>query len=74
MKRIHYLIVISVALMGTACVSISQSTATLTQEVIKEADDMHQLNIALVNQLFEERKLVINSFITSQYTLTNREV
>lgn len=74
MKRRHYLIVISVALLGTACVSIPQSTATLTQEVIKEADDMHQLNIALVNQLFEETKLVINSFITSQYTLTNQEV
>ena len=29
---------------------------------------MHQLNIALVNKLFEERKLVINSFITNQYT------
>ena len=36
MKRMHYIIVISVALMGTGCVSIPQSTATLTQEVIKK--------------------------------------
>jgi hypothetical protein len=68
MKRMHYIIVISVALIGTGCVSIPESTATLTQEVIKEAATMHQFNIALVNKLFEERKLVINSFITNQYT------
>ncbi len=51
-----------------SCATIPSSTVTLTQEVIKEADEMHQLNIVLVNQLFEERKQVINSFITNQYT------
>lgn len=66
MKFKIYSILISLFFVG--CVSIPQSTVTLTQEVIKEADQMHQLNIALVNQLFEERKQVINAFITNQYT------
>jgi hypothetical protein len=68
MKRKLYFILIVSASLLLGCVSIPQSTATLTEEVIKEADGMHQLNIALINQLFEERKQVINSFITNQYT------
>ncbi|MEH6537553.1 MAG: hypothetical protein V7719_14235 [Psychroserpens sp.] len=70
MKNRIYRLVLLNAILFVGCVSIPQSTATLTQEVIKEADEMHQLNIALINQLFEERKQVINSFITNQYTPT----
>ena len=40
----------------SACASIPASTATLSQEVIAEANSMHQLNIALINKLFKERK------------------
>lgn len=59
---------ISSSLFFLGCATIPPSTVTLTQEVIKEANAMHQLNIVLVNQLFEERKQVINAFITNQYT------
>ena len=68
--RTNNLIFIMLSFLITSCVSIPKSTATLTQEVIKEADDMHSLNIALVNQLFEERRERLNTFITNQYTPT----
>lgn len=70
MKNKNYLVLYLCSLLFLGCVSIPPSTVTLTQEVIKEADAMHQLNIVLINQLFEERKQVINSFITNEYTPT----
>ncbi|OUR99071.1 hypothetical protein A9Q86_13495 [Flavobacteriales bacterium 33_180_T64] len=70
MKNIIYRLLLLSGSLFVGCVSIPQSTATLTQEIINEADQMHQLNIALVNQLFEERKQVINAFIMNQYTPT----
>jgi len=51
-----------------SCVSIPVSTVALTKEVIKEANDMHQLNITLVHKLFAERRARINLFITTHYT------
>lgn len=53
-----------------SCASIPSSTVTLTKEVIKEADNMHQLNVSLVNRLFDERKEKINLFIENKYTPT----
>jgi len=53
-----------------SCASIPASTATLSQEVISEANSMHQLNIALVNKLFDERKGKVNDFINNQYIPT----
>ncbi|WP_044397292.1 hypothetical protein [Lacinutrix sp. Hel_I_90] len=70
MKNISYVIVCICSLLFLGCASIPPTTVTLTQEIIKEADEMHQLNIILVNQLFEERKQVINAFITNEYTPT----
>ncbi|MEM6685331.1 MAG: hypothetical protein AAF617_05990 [Bacteroidota bacterium] len=57
------LIVISVS----ACASIPASTVNLSQELIAEANSMHELNIALVNKLFDERKGKVNDFINNQY-------
>ena len=51
-----------------SCASIPNSTVTLTKGVISEGDNMHKLNIALVNQLFNERRERLNSFITNKYT------
>ncbi|WP_298424558.1 hypothetical protein [uncultured Kordia sp.] len=50
-----------------SCASIPASTATLSQEVITEANEMHQLNIALINKLFDERKDKVDDFINNQY-------
>lgn len=70
MKKISNLILVICSLLFVGCASIPPTTVTLTQEIVKEANEMHQLNIILVNQLFEERKQVINAFITNEYTPT----
>ena len=66
MKKTYLSLIISSLLIS--CASLPPSTSTLTKEVINEANDMHTLNIALINQLFEERKDRLNSFITDTYT------
>lgn len=51
----------------SSCASIPASTATLSQEIIAEAGSMHRLNVALVNQIFDERQEKVNTFINNQY-------
>lgn len=69
MKTIKKLMMLSLTLLViVSCASIPASTSTLSKEVIKEADGMHQLNISLVNQLYAEREQRINDFISYQYT------
>jgi hypothetical protein len=51
-----------------SCASIPNSTSKLTKDVIDEGDAMHQLNISLVNQLFNEKRARLNTFITDKYT------
>lgn len=51
-----------------SCASIPNATATLAKDVINEGDAMHQLNISLVNQLFNEKRKRLNAFITDKYT------
>lgn len=64
---IRTLLTVAVFIGVVSCASIPASTATLSQEVIAEADAMHKLNIALVNQLFDERKDKVDDFISNQY-------
>ena len=69
MKTIKRILMLFLTLLViVSCASIPASTSTLSKEVIKEADGMHQLNIALINQLYAEREQRINDFITYQYT------
>lgn len=63
-----YLFLIFVSIFFLSCVSLPNSTAKLTKSVIDDGDAMHQLNIALVNELFNERRKRLNTFITSTYT------
>lgn len=51
-----------------SCTSIPKVSSKLTKDVISQADNMHQLNIALVNKLFNERRKRLNTFITNIYT------
>jgi len=51
-----------------SCASIPNATSILTKDVIDEGDAMHQLNISLVNQLFNEKRARLNTFITNKYT------
>ena len=64
---IKSILTVAVFIGVASCASIPASTATLSQEVIAEAGSMHQLNIALVNKLFDERKDKVNDFINNQY-------
>ncbi|MBC8753786.1 hypothetical protein H2O64_03840 [Kordia sp. YSTF-M3] len=61
---------VSIFIGVVSCASIPASTATLSEEVISEAGAMHKLNIALVNQLFDERKDKVNDFINNEYIPT----
>lgn len=62
------IIFICICLSVVSCANIPKSTPILTKNIIDEGDAMHQLNIALVNQLFTERRTRLNNFITNSYT------
>lgn len=62
------LVICTAVLLLISCASIPASTSTLSKEVIKEANGMHQLNISLINQLYGEREQRVNDFITYRYT------
>lgn len=62
-----YLLLFLLALL-ISCASIPNATSTLTKDVINNGDNMHQLNVSLINKLFNERKERLNSFITNTYT------
>ncbi|WP_046757026.1 hypothetical protein [Kordia jejudonensis] len=64
---IKSIVTIGIFIGVVSCASIPASTATLSQEVISEANAMHQLNIALINKLFEERKDKVDDFVNNQY-------
>lgn len=51
-----------------SCASLPNATSSLSKNVIDEGDAMHQLNISLVNQLFDEKRERLNTFITNKYT------
>lgn len=69
MKNIHKtLLIASCLLLLISCASIPASTSTLSKEVIKEANGMHELNLVLINQLYAERSQRVNDFITYRYT------
>ena len=64
-KNILLLLITSILI---SCASLPDATATLTKDVINEGDAMHQLNISLVNELFNEKKARLNTFIINKYT------
>lgn len=69
MKSLNKILLWSVVLLLLAsCASIPASTSTLSKEIIKESNGMHQLNISLIHQLYEEREQRVNDFITYRYT------
>lgn len=70
MKKILYICVLILSSCIISCASLPNSSITLTNEIIKEASDMHALNISLVNQLFEERLERVNLFIENKYVPT----
>lgn len=68
MKKQFFYYFLGLSLLLVSCASLPNATVTLTNEIIKEANDMHALNISLVNQLFEERLQRVNLFVENKYT------
>lgn len=54
--------------MFSSCASVPDSTSLLAEGVISKGVDMHKLNVELVKQLFEERKVQLNFFVRDKYT------
>ena len=67
MKNYHSIFIVLLFLFNS-CASIPEATVTLTQEISSEVDNMHNLNLNLVRQLFNERQQRLNSFINNTYT------
>ena len=49
MKKIQILVLLLLSVFLNSCASLPKSSMILTNEIIKEANDMHALNISLVN-------------------------
>ena len=62
--------IISLVIMACflSCAGLPNATSSLSKNVIDEGDAMHQLNISLVHQLFDEKRERLNTFITNKYT------
>lgn len=51
-----------------SCAQLPIETLTLTDAVIEEGKRMHQLNLKLLNKMFEEKRADIDEFIENKYT------
>lgn len=65
MKKIIYLICL-IAL--ASCAKLPVQTVTLTDAIITEGKRMHELNISLLNKMFNEKSEKIDAFIKNEYT------
>lgn len=50
-----------------SCVRLPVQTITLTETLIEESSRMHELNLLLINKMFEEKREQIDDFITHEY-------
>ena len=69
MKQIKLLLTcLFLILTFSFCVKLPFQTITLTEAVIEESNRMHELNLLLINKMFEEKRERIDDFITLEYT------
>ena len=52
----------------TSCAKIPVQSVALTESIYTEGKRMHELNRALINSMFNEKKQKINDFILNTYT------
>jgi hypothetical protein len=64
MNRFLYLIIFITTL---GCAKIPSQSVDLFESIYEEGTRMHKLNILLVNQLFDERKLEITNRVEKEY-------
>lgn len=53
----------------SSCAKIPVQSAELSQALKDEGERMHLLNLALIDKVFQEKRYLINEFITKEYTL-----
>ncbi|HJV18459.1 MAG TPA: hypothetical protein VJ552_01155 [Sediminibacterium sp.] len=52
----------------TSCAKIPVQSLTLAESITREGKRMHELNIALLNSIYQEKRQKINDFIRNDYT------
>lgn len=59
---------IFVSLLFTSCAKLPIQAVELSQALKDEGDRMHQMNLDLVEYVFNEKKHLVNDFITNEYS------
>lgn len=67
MKLPIYILVLTIIFYSCSA-TIPPQSVTLTDAISEEGKRMHQLNLALLNQMFKEKREGIDSFIKNEYT------
>ena len=65
MKRIFYLFLV---VLISSCAKLPVETIALTDAIIDEGKRMHELNLSLLNKMFDEKREKIDAFIKNEYT------
>lgn len=63
----HILILCSLYLLSNGCARIPLQSVELMENISREGNQMHRLNVAFVNSLFNNRKAAIDTFIAKEY-------
>lgn len=66
MKLRNWLIIFLIS--ATSCAKVPIQAVELSQALKDEGGRMHQMNLALVEYVFNEKKHLVNEFMTNEYT------
>lgn len=66
MKVRNWLIIF--LLSATSCAKVPIQAVELSQSLKDEGGRMHQMNVALIEYVFNEKKHLVNEFMTNEYT------
>jgi hypothetical protein len=66
MKITNWLIILILSI--TSCAKIPIQAVDLSQALKEEGSRMHQVNLSLVEYVFNEKKHLVNEFITNEYS------
>ncbi|MBN8675612.1 MAG: hypothetical protein J0L56_15885 [Chitinophagales bacterium] len=62
----RYLLIFCIVL--SSCAKIPVQSVELSQALKEEGERMHLLNLALIDKIFQEKRHLVNEFITNEYT------
>lgn len=67
-KQIIRIIYFISVILVSSCAKLPVQTIALTDAIIEEGERMHELNISLLNKMFDGKREKIDSFIKNEYT------